>query len=56
MSKKARNELKRKLELVDNMENSHEVGISEMPNFEDRIETLNPVGQPPLEPFEEEEG
>ena len=47
MSKKARSELKRKLELMDNKENSREVGISDMPNLKEKIETLNPVGQPP---------
>jgi len=56
MSKKARSELKRKVELMDNKENSCEVGISEVPNLKEKIETLCPVGQPSLDPFEEEEG
>ena len=56
MSKKVRSELKRKLELMDNKENSHEVGISEVPNRKEKIETLNPVVQQILDPFEEEEG
>ena len=56
MSKKVRSELKRKVELMDNKENSCEVGISEVPNLKEKIETLCPVGQPSLDPFEEEEG
>ena len=56
MSKKTRSELKRKVELMDNKENSCEVGISEVTNLKEKIETLYPVGQPSLDPFEEEEG
>ena len=56
MSKKVRSELKSKLELMDNKENSCEVGISEVPNLKEKIETLCTVGQPSLDPFEEEEG
>ena len=56
MSKKMRSELKRKVELMDNKENSCEVGISEVSNFQEKIDTLNSVGQQPLDPFEEEEG
>ncbi len=56
MSKKMRSELKRKVELMDNKENSCEVGISEVPNLKEKIETLYPVGQSSLDPFEEEEG
>ena len=56
LSEKMRSELKRKLELVDNKENSYEVGISEVPNLKEKIETLNPVGQPSLDLYEEEEG
>jgi len=56
MSKKARSELKRKVELMDNKEYSCEVGISEVPNLKGKIESLCPVGQPSLDPFEEEEG
>ncbi len=56
MSKKMRSELKRKVELMDNKENSCEVGISEVPNLKEKIETLNPVVQPSLDPVEEEEG
>ena len=48
--------LKRKGLLMDNKENSCEVGISEVPNLKEKIETLYPVGQPSLDPFEEEEG
>ena len=40
MSKKARSELKRKVELMDNKENSREVGISQVPNLNKKIETL----------------
>ena len=46
MSKKMRSVLKRKVELMDNKENSCEVGISEMPNLKEKIEALCPVGQP----------
>ena len=56
MSKKVRSELKRKVELMDNKENSCEVGISEVPNLKEKIETLCPGGQPSFDPFEEEEG
>ena len=56
MSKMMRSELKRKVELMDNKENSCGVGISEVPNLKEKIETLCPVGQPSLDPFEEEEG
>ncbi len=56
MYNKARSELKRKVELMDNKENSCEVGISEVPNLKETIEGLCPVGQPSLDPFEEEEG
>ena len=56
MSKKTRSELKRKVELMDNKENSCEVGISEVHNLKEKIEALCPVGQPSLDPFEEEEG
>ncbi len=56
MSKKARLELKRKLELMGNKENLCEVGISEVSNFQEKIDTLNSVGQQHLDPFEEEEG
>ena len=41
---------------MDNNENLCEVGISEGPNLKEKIETLCPVGQPLLDPFEEEEG
>jgi len=41
---------------MDNKENSHEVCISEVPNLKEKIETLNPFGQPSLDSFEEEEG
>ncbi len=53
---KRQGELKRKLELMDNKENSCEVAISEVPNLKEKIETLCPVGQPSLDPFKEEEG
>ena len=56
MSKMVMSELKRNIELMDNKENSREVGISEVPNLKEKFETLCPVGQPFLEPFEEEEG
>ena len=56
MSKKMRSELKSKLELMDNKENSREVGVSEVPNLKEKIETLNPVVQPSLDPVEKEEG
>ena len=56
ISKKASSELKRKVELMDNKENSCEVGISEVPNLKEKIETPCPVGQPSLDLFEEEEG
>ncbi len=56
MSKKVRSELKSKLELMDNKENSHELGVSEVPNLKEKIETLNPVVQPSLDLVEEEEG
>ena len=56
MSKKMIGELKRKVELMDNKENSCEVGISEVPNLKEKIETLCPVGQPSFDPFDEEEG
>ena len=55
MSKTMRSELKRKVELMDNNENLCEVGISEGPNLKEKIEALCPVGQPSLDPFEEEE-
>ena len=35
---------------------SCEVGILEVPNLKEKIETLCPVGQPSVDPFEEEEG
>ena len=56
MSKKARSEFKRKVELMDNKENSCEVGISELPNSKEKIEALCPLGYPSLDPFKEEEG
>ncbi len=56
MPKKTRSELKRKVELMDNKENSHEGGVSEVPNLKEKIETLNPVVQPSLDLVEEEEG
>ena len=56
MSKKVRSELKSKLELMDNKENSHEGGVSEVPNLKEKIETLNPVVHPSLDLVEDEEG
>ena len=56
MSNKVRSELQRKLVLMDDKENSCEVGISEEPNLKEKIETRCPVAQPSLDPFEEEEG
>ena len=56
MSKMERSELKRKVELMINKENSCEVGISEVPNLKEKIETLCRIGQPLLDPFKEEEG
>ncbi len=41
---------------MDNKENSREIGISEVPNLKEKIKTLCTVGQPSLDPFEEEEG
>ena len=52
-SKKERSELKRKLESMEEKDNSREVNISVVPNLHTEIPSAAQDEQPPLEPFEE---
>ena len=52
-SKEERSELKRKLESMEEKDDSREVNISVVPNFHTEISRAAQDKQPPLEPFEE---
>ena len=51
-SKNERSELRGKLETTEEEEDSLEVNIFVMPNFQTRILSVAQDDQPPLEPFE----
>ena len=52
-SKEERSELKRKLESMEEKDDSREVNISVVPNLHMEISSTAQDEQPPLEPFEE---
>jgi hypothetical protein len=54
MSKEQRSELKHKLESMEEKEDSPEVNLSVMPNFQTEIPGAAQDEQPPLKQFEEE--
>lgn len=49
MLKEGKGELKRKWDLKEDEEDSQEVDISVMPNFNAKTAAQNPDGQPPLD-------
>ncbi len=50
-SKEERSELKRKLESMEEKDDSREVNLSVMPNLHTEISSAAQDEQPPLEPF-----